>query len=295
VTVTNNAAAADLWGRAETPLRPSDILLEAIVCFLAPLLLAGCSGDPDSARLAAIDTVAAYRARNRSELVKIAQIVAFGLMALDNLRLSSALGLPLSMVLRLRGGANALNRSAQQNARALEKERRDDFTATAHITDMATSAQPAQFPTFDDDDEITEADVQASIERARGLIADARLRIRNEEAAEAAASVAQQAVVASAATPQAVTSCRPSVVPPSAAVSPIAAQRRNLTGAAAVTAVAGECSGTVAEASGAQSLSDRLWAMALGSEAHSLAIAAGSAPPGEHIGVERSEKWWKSV
>jgi len=44
--------------------------------------------------------------------VKIAQIIAFGMAAMDNLRLSMAPDLSLSMVARLRAGANALNRSA---------------------------------------------------------------------------------------------------------------------------------------------------------------------------------------
>ncbi len=117
----NADPAADV--RNAIPVLPFDPLLAMIVGLLAPLFLAGCSGDLGSARLAAIETLAAYQGRTQAELLKIAQIIGFGLSALDCLRLSTASDVPLSMALRLRGCANALNRSAQQNTRALEQGR----------------------------------------------------------------------------------------------------------------------------------------------------------------------------
>ncbi len=106
------------------PGQPSDVLLEFVLGFLTPLLMAGCTSDLVSARLAAIETLAAYRVRTQAELIKVAQIVAYGLAAMDNLRLSMAPDLPVSLKLRLRSGANALNRSAQQITRGLEQSRR---------------------------------------------------------------------------------------------------------------------------------------------------------------------------
>ncbi len=104
--------------------QPSDVLLEFILGFLTPLLMAGCTSDLGLARLAAIETLTAYHPRTPAELVNIAQIVAYGLTAMDNLRLSMAPDLPLSMKIRLRMGANALNRSAQQNTKGLAQGRR---------------------------------------------------------------------------------------------------------------------------------------------------------------------------
>ena len=61
----------------------------------------------------------------------IGQILAFALTALDNLRLSMAPDLSLSMKLKLRGNANALNRCARDNSKLLEKARRDSTPSSA--------------------------------------------------------------------------------------------------------------------------------------------------------------------
>jgi len=117
----------DTRGPHAIPGPPSGLLMECLLSLIAPLLMAGCTGDIGLARLAAIEVLAAYQARSQGQLVTAAQIVAFALAALDNLRLSAAADLSLSMKLRLRGGANALNRSAQQNSRALDQARCDDL------------------------------------------------------------------------------------------------------------------------------------------------------------------------
>jgi hypothetical protein len=112
--------------RSGSPLHPSDILMNLIVALLAPMFLAVTGGDIAYARMAAIGTVNAYRIRNQADLISIAQIIGFGLAALGSLSLSMADDISLSMTLRLRGNANALNRSAEQNRRALGKSRNDD-------------------------------------------------------------------------------------------------------------------------------------------------------------------------
>ncbi len=132
----------------EIPTRPSDPLLEMIIGLLAPLFLAGGAGDLAAARLAAIETLAAYQARTQADLLKIAQVIGFGLTALDCLRLSVAPDLPLAMALRLRGCANALNRSAQQNTRAMAQQRAASTPAKHHQAapadpDLAASAEAA--------------------------------------------------------------------------------------------------------------------------------------------------------
>jgi len=103
------------------PDRPSDLLMEFILGLLAPLLMAGCISDIGLARLAVLETVAAYKARGQGELVTIAQIVGFALAALDNLRLSAADDLSLTMKLRLRGNANALNRNSLRASITLDR------------------------------------------------------------------------------------------------------------------------------------------------------------------------------
>src|ERR1700722_16914447 len=103
----------------ETQDHPGDILLTLIVALLAPMFLTVSGSDINLARLAALETVNAYRARSHTDLITIAHIVGCGLVALGSLGLSMTDGLSLSMVLRLRGNAVALNRVADQNRRTL--------------------------------------------------------------------------------------------------------------------------------------------------------------------------------
>jgi hypothetical protein len=103
---------------------PHNHLMEFLLGLLAPLLMAGGMTDIHLARLAATEAITAYRVDGPGELVTIGQIVAFALAALDNLRLSMTADLSLSMKLKLRGNANALNRCARDNTNLLQKARR---------------------------------------------------------------------------------------------------------------------------------------------------------------------------
>ncbi len=100
-------------------LRPSDLLLNLVISIIAPIFRRVTGGDTGLARLAAIEALNTYRVRNFAELIAVAQIIAYGLAALDSLTQSFGEDLPVSMVLRLRGNANALNRAAEQNRRLL--------------------------------------------------------------------------------------------------------------------------------------------------------------------------------
>ena len=104
---------------ADFPLSPAETLLNLLVLLIAPMFLTASGADIRYARMAALDTINAYQARNHADLIAIAQIVAYGLAALGSLSLSMADDISLSMVLRLRGNANACTRSAEQNRRAL--------------------------------------------------------------------------------------------------------------------------------------------------------------------------------
>jgi hypothetical protein len=110
----------------ENPVNRSAILLNLMVTLLAPMFLGLTAGDIGLARMAALETVNAYRARDHADLIAITQIIGFGLAALTSLSLSMADDISASMVLRLRGNANACNRSAEQNRRALSKSQAGD-------------------------------------------------------------------------------------------------------------------------------------------------------------------------
>src|SRR3984885_14923036 len=110
----------------ETTTTQPSILLGLIVTLLAPMFLGVTAGDIALARLAAMQTITDYRAQNNADLIAVAQIVACGLAALGSLSLSMEDGISLSMTLRLRGNAVALNRSAEQNRRVLNQPLRDN-------------------------------------------------------------------------------------------------------------------------------------------------------------------------
>jgi hypothetical protein len=102
----------------------TDALMEILPDLLAPLLMAGSVSDPARARRAAEQAIgqyqAEYQAGPRGELLTISQIVAFALTAIDNLRLSMPDTVSMTMKLRLRGNANALNRASLRAVEALD-------------------------------------------------------------------------------------------------------------------------------------------------------------------------------
>jgi hypothetical protein len=160
---------------AEIPLHPSDILMSLIVALLAPMFLCVSAGDIGMARMAAIETVNAYRARSYADLVAVAQIIAFGLAALGSLSLSMDDDISLSMTLRLRGNANALNRSAEQNRRALRESRHDGATTT-QTPAVPTPAMP--IPSIMDEDR-NEFESFLTPEAEQQLASEAQARLQD--------------------------------------------------------------------------------------------------------------------
>jgi hypothetical protein len=141
---------------AQNRLHPAQVLINLIVTLLAPMFLAAAGGNFDLARMAAAETIEAYRAETEADLIAIAQIIGFGLAALGSLSLSMEDNLSPSMTLRLRGNANACNRSAQQNRNALKDNRQDPPIAA-----------PAPPPEADPDPEFNEAEVLATVASTR--------------------------------------------------------------------------------------------------------------------------------
>jgi hypothetical protein len=130
------------------------LLMPFLLAVLTPFLTAGGILDPDLARQAAIETIAAYQAAdNRELLTTTTQIVAFALASLENLRLSAPPDLSLSMKLKLRGNANALNRTSQKTAATLDIQRDDS---------------PAETPDQDP------AEIMASLKSAQTIITQAQ-------------------------------------------------------------------------------------------------------------------------
>jgi hypothetical protein len=113
----------------------TDALLEILLALLVPIL---SSTDPTLARRAAQQAIDEYRAHTNGELVTIAQIVGFAVTALDNLRLSAAGELSMSMKLKLRGNANALSKASHHATQTLEKAR--------HAADWADTPDPEPIP-----------------------------------------------------------------------------------------------------------------------------------------------------
>jgi hypothetical protein len=142
-------------------LHPAEALMALIVTLLAPMFLGVTAGDFSLARLAALETVSAYQARNQADLIAIAQIIAYGLAALGSLSLSMDDNISLSMALRLRGNANALDRSAEHNRRALAQTRPEAPAL------QQPSAADARY----------EAEVIANLEETKRCVAEAQARL----------------------------------------------------------------------------------------------------------------------
>ncbi len=134
-------------------------VLARILAVLAPLFLDAAGNDPEAARRAASDMLASYDPRNDREIRLAALIVAFSFATLDALSRAAEPGLSVSMVLRLRGNANALNRASELNERRLEAFRRqtsgmttapeqapDHLPDSAAAADLIASSRPAAAP-----------------------------------------------------------------------------------------------------------------------------------------------------
>jgi hypothetical protein len=120
------------------PAQTEDPFLAFLLTILTPLLASASLTD---ATRAAKQALAAYNTNAADQLLTIAQIVGFALASLDNLALSAAPDLSLSMKLKLRGNANALNRSTQRSTTALEAQRHQNPVETSDVAATEAEAQ----------------------------------------------------------------------------------------------------------------------------------------------------------
>lgn len=138
------------------------IVREQVFLSLTPFFLEAAGGDAEQARAAAEKTVAGYNPGSTEALLLVAQVVVYALASLDSARRSASHpDLPVSTHLRLRGNAGAMQRAAAQCQKALDRCRRTQPVPP-------DQAAPPQTPT------ITEADVQAAVQRAAAIIQEAR-------------------------------------------------------------------------------------------------------------------------
>jgi hypothetical protein len=107
--------------------------LERIARFLMPHFT---GVTPERARSEILESLASYGARTASEMLNAAQIIAFGLTALDTLGQANTPGMSAALCLRYRGCANSLSRSCQSNEKALASK----LTAEAPDAPQPTDA-----------------------------------------------------------------------------------------------------------------------------------------------------------
>jgi hypothetical protein len=92
-----------------------------VVTFLTPMFLPIAGGNLDHAHAAAMETISQYPAQDDLDLLIIAQLIAFGLAAVDSLGLATSEDLSVNQILRLRGNAVSANRAHQQCRRAMQE------------------------------------------------------------------------------------------------------------------------------------------------------------------------------
>jgi hypothetical protein len=126
-------------------------LVNLVLALLTPMFLWATAGDIRLAHAAAAEALNEFRIANRLSLFTAAKIIAFDIATLSSLSLSMYEDVSVSRVLRLRGNANGLDRSAERNRRRLEQDNR-------------TGAE-------------TEDSVEAAIAEAQRMVQEAKDRI----------------------------------------------------------------------------------------------------------------------
>jgi hypothetical protein len=211
---------------AGADLTLADVLMHLVAIHLAPMFLCVTGGDIDHARMAAIETVNAYRAQTHADLIAIAQIVAFGLGALGSLSLAMDDDISVGMTLRLRGNANACNRSAEQNRRALRQHRLE--TGSIEHARRECAPEPGQ--------DAYEAEVIANVAATRQLVAETQAQMQAGNQAQPPA-----APKAPAPAPAAAALNIPTVAIPTVNIPPVAIPTGNIpTGAIPTTVISGK-------------------------------------------------------
>jgi hypothetical protein len=162
-TPASSTPAASTAAAPTRVARPYSLFQERLVVTLLPYFLPLASNF-QRARAEVVDTLESYGARTRAEMVNAARIIALSFGALDLLAEARAGEMPYTTRLRACGYANSLDRSCQQEEKALAKR-------------LAADPPQAQQPSADPIDDLPEAEVEAAFEQARAQIEDYRTRL----------------------------------------------------------------------------------------------------------------------
>jgi hypothetical protein len=95
-------------------------ILDAILGFMLPFFLAAAAGNPEHAKAAIKQLIAAYNPSTPTQLDLVGRIIGFSIASMDNLRLSMTPGLSDAKVLRYRSNAATLSRASNQALKMLE-------------------------------------------------------------------------------------------------------------------------------------------------------------------------------
>jgi hypothetical protein len=127
------------------PASIASAILDTILGRLAPLLLSGAARDLSAARHAASRMLAAYDVQTEEELRVAAEIIGFGLHALEALSQSANPDLTLNQILRLRTSAVSLSRESHKWQRLLDKLQRTRRAGAPQPAETQAEVPAAQF------------------------------------------------------------------------------------------------------------------------------------------------------
>ncbi len=125
------------------PAAAAPAILDTVLGHIAPHFLASTNGDLPTARHTASRLLDAYNAETEEELHLAAEIVSFGLHALEALGQAASPGLSLNRILRLRGSAVSLSREAHKAQRKLDQLQRTRQAARTQTQPQRRPAPPA--------------------------------------------------------------------------------------------------------------------------------------------------------
>jgi len=121
-------------------------IMDTVLGHLALLFLAGAGGDLVGARYAAAQMLAAYNAETPDELCLAAEIISFGLHALEALNQAAGPDQALTKILRLRGSAVSLSREGHKAQRKLDQLQRARMAGSPARACESPAEAPAPRP-----------------------------------------------------------------------------------------------------------------------------------------------------
>jgi hypothetical protein len=184
-----NAAPAPTLSGTKTEPRSLTNVLDHVAAAIAPFYDDGTSVDPAASRLVARQSLLGYNAANAGELQLAAQIAAFGMAALDCLRCAmTERDMPVDTLLRIQSHAIKLNTLSDKHGKVLDRRQRDRINGVPVPPDASC---------------LDDAAFQASIGKAREMVAYARTKLEAHRVGKALAAetAAASAVVAKSPVP----------------------------------------------------------------------------------------------